>query len=137
MEIEALKADLRRHEGLRLHPYVDTVGKVTIGYGHNLTDLGISKETAEDWLDFDARGAVSDCERLVPHFFDLDEPRQRVLVNMAFNLGIVGLLKFKNMLSACAVGDWATAKLAGLDSTWAKQVGHRADELMQRLFTGE
>ncbi len=125
-EASAILSDLRRDEGLRLELYVDSVGKRTIGYGHNLDDLGISEQIAELVLEEDFASAAADLNRSLPWWKELPEPRRRGLLNMAFNLGLTRLLKFEKMLAALKAGDGEHAAIEALDSDWAKQVGKRA-----------
>jgi len=125
-----------RHEGFRGTPYRDTVDKLTIGYGRNLSDKGISREEAAILLDNDIREAESAVAKAFPWTMEVDRPRFEVLVNMAFNLGIGGLLKFEHMLSAMEAGSWESAAVEMLNSKWAKQVAHRADELAVIMRTG-
>ena len=128
---------LRRDEGLRLHPYTDTVGKLTIGYGRNLSDVGISLEEAEFFLANDVR-KVSDLLRSrLPWFQLLDPARQAVFVNMAFNLGFNGLEGFPKLLAAAAKGHWDDAAGEMSDSLWARQIGDRAARLARQINIGE
>ena len=133
-----LRAQLMRHEGLRLAPYLDTVGKVTIGYGRNLTDTGIAEDEAAFLLENDIEKAASAVQAHLPWAFGgLGEARRAVLVNMAFNLGIGGLLSFKATLSAIQRGRYEEAADHMLDSKWAVQTGNRAVELAEQMRTGE
>lgn len=124
-----LRAQLLKHEGLRLHPYTDTVGKLTIGVGRNLIDRGISEDEAMAMLDSDITAVWQEVNMAIGCFGSLDENRQHVLLNMAFNLGVPRLLKFKKFLAACEAHKWDVAADEMLDSAWAKQVGKRAQEL--------
>lgn len=124
-----LKAQLVRHEGLRLKPYRDTVGKLTIGVGRNLDDVGITEDEAGQLLDNDVTRAYHELVRAVPSFGSLDEDRQHVLLDMAFNLGVPRLLEFKKMLAAVESRDFDQAAAEMLDSRWARQVGRRAETL--------
>ena len=142
MNIGRLTDTLIRHEGSvkkgdRHMPYEDSVGKVTIGYGRNLTDRGISETEARYLLMNDIQDHLSELRKALHWFDSLDEVRQEVLANMAFNLGVPGLLKFKNTLSAVHDGNYTTAAHGMLDSKWASQVGHRAVELAKMMETGE
>jgi len=133
-----IKAQLVRHEGLRLKPYRCTAGKLTIGIGRNLDDRGISQKEAYAMLERD----IQDCEQWlideIPEVYNkLDEVRQSVLLNMCFNLGIKGLLEFKNTLSFIGAGDWERAANNMLASKWAKQVGMRAIELSEMMRKGQ
>lgn len=128
---------LKRHEGLRLKPYKDTEGKITIGYGHNLTDKGITKHIADMLFYYDLWDTCYQVREKLPYSKDLCEPRQTVLVNMAFNMGINGLLSFTEMLNAVKEKDFKKASKEMLNSKWAKQVGSRAEELAVQMKTGE
>src|ERR1039458_3658844 len=100
---------LKRDEGLRLKPYKDTVGKTTIGYGRNLDDSGISEEEASYLLSNDVERTADMLSQALPAIDKLlmnDNVRWCVLVAMAFNMGINGLLQFHNMLAAVQAGDW-------------------------------
>jgi len=131
-----LRSQLERHEGLRLKPYLDTVGKLTVGYGRNLEDVGISRDEADFMLDNDIDQVERQLET-VDEYRDLDPVRQSVIANMAFNLGFAGLMGFKNMWSAIARRDWDRAADEMLNSKWARQVGVRAVELSEIMRTGE
>jgi len=128
---------VKRHEGLRLKPYKDTVGKLTIGYGRNLEDVGITLEEAELMLEHDLDRALKDAREVIAGFDELDEVRQAVLVDMAFNLGRAGLAGFRNMRAALALGDFERAASEMLDSLWARQVGRRAQELADMMRSGQ
>ena len=127
---------LKRNEGLRLKPYRDSRGFLTIGYGTNL-DAGIDEEEASYLLERRAILAAKELSRVLPWTDQLDPVRRSALNNMAYNLGVPGLLKFKQFLAAMQSGNWAAAKAAGINSLWAKQVGERATELMEQIVTGE
>lgn len=131
-----LLEQLRRHEGLKLKAYRDSVGKLTVGYGRNLDDRGITEEEAGFMLDNDIDAVVADLERM-PLYLGLDPVRQVVLANMAFNMGLPTLLTFSRMLGALADQDWQRAADEMLDSKWARQVGSRADELSELMRLGE
>jgi len=132
-----LKSVLIRHEGLKLKPYKDTVGKLTIGVGRNLEDRGISKEEALFMLENDIKIVEEELDRTIPWWRKLDSVRQEVLVNMAFNLGVPKLLRFKKFLKALQEGNYGQASFEMLNSLWAKQVGRRAKELAYAMEKGE
>lgn len=136
MNRQLLRSQLERHEGLRLKPYHDTVGKLTIGYGRNLEDVGISRDEADFMLDNDIDQVERQLET-VDEYRDLDSVRQAVIANMAFNLGFAGLMGFKNMWAAIGRRDWESASEEMLNSKWARQVGVRAVELSEIMRTGE
>jgi len=133
----ALVANLIRDEGLRLKPYRDTVGKLTIGIGRNLDDRGISRDEAMTLLQNDIDAHLREVKAALPWLVSLDEVRQRVLVNMAFNLGVPKLLEFRNTLQAIANGDWKKAAAGMRASLWAKQVGQRAERLARMMESGK
>ena len=128
-----LIADLTRDEGLRLKPYKDTVGKTTIGIGRNLDDVGITKAEAEYLLENDIDKVAAQLTARLPWWQGLDEPRQRAVANMAFNLGIDGLLKFTATLAALRAGDNKAAAYHALNSKWAEQVGARAQRIAKLM----
>ena len=132
-----LQDQLVRDEGLRLKPYKDSVGKLTIGIGRNLDDVGISKDEAMVLLSNDILAATKSLETAFPWTMALDEVRLAALINMTFNMGIGGLAKFKNFLAACQQGNWTEARNQMLDSIWAEQVGARAQRLAIQVETGE
>lgn len=130
---------LRRHEGLRLKPYRDTVGKLTIGVGRNLDDVGISKEEALWMLQDDIARAEMDARKVFrrlwhPEIFST--ARHAVIVSMVFNLGLTRFRKFKKMIAAVQAQDWHRAADEMLNSKWARQVGRRARELAKMMREG-
>jgi len=137
MNLTRLEKRLAEHEGTRLKPYKDSVGKLTIGIGRNLDDNGISKDEAYYMLSNDIRIAVDICLKLFQNFKMLGDIRQEILVEMAFQLGESGLSKFKKMIKAVTAWDFKTAAKEGRNSKWYKQVPKRAEELMQILETGD
>lgn len=126
----------RKFEGLRLKPYKCPAGKLTIGYGHNLEDNGITKEVAEKLLKSDLQYADIECLSHIPSYARIDEARKFVLLDMCFNMGISRLLTFKKMLAALQEGYYERAAYEMLNSKWAKQVGRRAKELAEIMKTG-
>jgi lysozyme len=133
---DRLRKQLNLHEGRRLKPYRDTVGKLTIGVGRNLTDRGISPAESDLLLTNDIDEHLHDLLAVAPWINGLDEVRQRVLVDMAFNLGVPGLLKFKSTLAAIKDGRYEDAAKGMLKSLWAKQVKGRATRLAEMMRTG-
>ena len=131
-----LLAQLHTDEGLRLKPYRDTVGKLTIGYGRNLDDRGITQHEAEALLVNDLRYAEAEIERAFSWFTGLGSVRQAVLLNMAFNLGVPRLLGFNRMIDALQRHAWDEAAVEMLDSKWSRQVGERSTRLAQQMRSG-
>jgi len=133
MDIEALKDQLILHEGLKLEPYECTAGKLTIGVGRNIEDIGITEDEARYLLDNDILRVCDELDRNLPWWRDLSDARQRVLVDMVFNLGISRFMQFQNTIAAIESGDYETAAGEMLDSRWANQVGNRAKTLSRMM----
>lgn len=120
---------LKRHEGFRGAPYQDTEGVWTIGYG--LTN--ITKEEAETIL----RMRVETLRKqLELHLYSLDPARQDVILNMAYNLGVLGVMGFQRMWAAIYRHDYEEAARQMLNSKWRRQVGQRAVELARIMESG-
>ena len=120
-------------EGLRLKPYRCTAGKLTIGVGRNLDDRGITEPEALGLLDNDIRRVWSEVMSSLPWAIRAPEVVQDVLVNMGFNLGLGGLLGFKQTLAHLEAREYGKAADAMLDSRWAGQVGERAQRLARQI----
>lgn len=129
--IPRLLLDLKRDEGLMLKPYKDTVGKLTIGYGRNLDDVGITKEEAEYLLANDVQSHINDVVARWPWIVDRPIKVRLAFFNMAFNLGVNRLAGFKQMIDAIYRDDYKAAANHALDSKWAQQVGRRALRIAQ------
>lgn len=145
---DLLRQTLIADESLRRLPYLDCCGKywrlctcaqkgkLTIGVGRNLDDVGISVPEANVLLDDDIDAAVAQCSQAFGWFATLDSVRQGVLVNMTFNLGIDGLKQFTQTLAAIERRDYPGAAKLMLQSKWADEVGGRAARLAARMETG-
>jgi lysozyme len=120
-------------ESLQLKPYTDSVGKLTIGIGRNLTDNGITQSEATYLCINDIDKAIKDLQFYLPSFDSYPDMVQLVLTDMTFNMGIYELLKFKNTLMFIKSGDYKSAAEEMLNSKWAKQVGQRAIDLSEIL----
>lgn len=118
---------IKRHEGFRQYPYKCTAGKLTIGYGRNLDDVGISREEADYLLDMDLDKHTEELDKVITWAVPRDV--YAVLVDMHYNLGHERFMQFKNMLAALKKLDFKGAAKEMLDSKWAKQVPNRAAEL--------
>lgn len=136
MDADALIAQLRIDEGVRLKPYTDSVGKTTIGIGRNLTDVGISGDESDALCFNDIKTVVADLDRDLPWWRQQTEDRQQILANMSFNMGIERLLGFHDMLAAVQAGDFGRAADEMLNSLWAKEVHARAQRLAARMRGG-
>jgi lysozyme len=131
-----LEEQLINDEGFMSKPYKDTVGKVTIGYGRNLDDVGISRSEAYAMLQNDIIKVRSELLVKIPFFKNLTDGRQNALINMAFNMGTGGLLKFVNTLKLIEQKNYIQASIELLNSKWAKQVGFRAERIANQIKNG-
>jgi lysozyme len=136
MNIEALKKQLEIDEGRRERIYKDSVGKITCGVGRNLSDVPFSDDEIDLMLNNDVNKVCRQLDDKLPWWKNLTDVRQQVLANMAFNLGINGLLGFKNTLGMIQTGNYSGAAKAMLDSKWAMQVGNRANRLSDMMKRG-
>lgn len=127
---------LIRHEGLKLKPYRCTAGKLTIGVGRNIEDNGITEVEARMMLRNDIEVSRSPLLKL-KWFTELNPARQDVVINMVFNLGLSRFLKFKKTIAFLQDKQWENASIEMLNSSWAKQVGNRAQELAAIIVTGK
>ena len=125
---------LMKHEGFEPKVYTDSTGYLTIGYGTNLEE-GISKEQAQAMLEIHIKAIVKEV-MAIPYADRLDEARFYVILDMAYNMGVPRLRKFKKMWEAIGEKDWENASYEMLDSLWARQVGNRATELSQVMKSG-
>jgi lysozyme len=128
---------LKRDEGSRFKPYRDSRGKLTIGIGRNLDDVGLFQKEIEFLLANDVAFAEAGVNVNLPWSAQLDEPRRMVLVNMCFNMGVTKLLGFVHFLASAKAGEYAKAAEEMLNSAWALQVGPRAIRLSKQMESGE
>lgn len=131
---------LRDEEGEVLSAYQDHLGFWTIGVGHLIDKRkggAISPYISSLLLESDIADKASDLDKSLPWWRDLDEVRQAVLLGMAFQMGINGLLGFKNTLAMVKSGNYAGAANGMLNSLWAKQTPARAKRMSEQMRTGE
>lgn len=146
---ESLIASLQAHEGYRPFVYDDGTGKrlepgdtltgnPTIGYGWALNKLPMSLEQATAHLRETVQEIVFALDHRLPWLRGLDDVRRNVFYELAYNLGINGLLGFPKMLAAAEAHDWPTAKAELLDSDWAREdvSPERSTALSTRLALG-
>jgi lysozyme len=138
--IERFKDDLKRHEGVVLQVYPDSVGLPTVGVGHlvrpedNLQiGQNITPEQCEALLEKDTTSAIQGCEQMFLDFNDMGEELQLILANMMFNLGPERLAGFKKFLAAVKERDYQRAADEMMDSQWYHQVKERSKELVARM----
>ena len=128
---------IRKNEGEVLTPYKDSRGILTIGVGHNLT-YGISKAASDFIFKEDLDKAEEALKNNLPDIYNsLDANRQLVLLDLCFNMGIGGVLKFKKMLAALTAKDYELAARELLDSSYARMLTSRAKKNAEILSSGE
>lgn len=148
-DIELIKHVLSADEGIRLYPYLDccgdpwrkcdcvSKGKLTIGIGRNLDDVGITEVEAFLLLENSIISSIIDVERSFGSWFStLTFPRKMVIICMSFNIGVSGLRAFQKMIKSLSSGDFSSAADHMLKSKWAEQVGKRAIRLAETMRTG-
>jgi len=131
---------LKRDEGEVLHAYQDTLGYWTIGIGILIDKKkggGLRPEESEFIFNNRLRILTEDLDKRIPWICKLDPARRGVLVNMAFQMGINGLLKFHNTLNTVEKGNYRLASEQMLQSLWATQTPARAQRLSNQMATGE
>ena len=131
---------LRDEEGEVLHAYEDHLGFTTIGVGRLLDKRkggGISAEESAYLLYNDISKSERELDKAIGWWRDLSEPRQAVLLGMAFQMGAAGLLGFKNTLSMVKSGDYTGAAANILIAKWAKQTPGRAKRMSDQMRLGE
>ena len=136
-QLENLKHDLLLDEGFRQYPYKDINGILTIGIGRNLEQKGISLAEAKGLLQNDIAETWNELVKLIPWFVNLDPIRQNVLMNLAFNLGVSGLMGFKKTLEYAKKADFSNAAKELLDSKAARQLQKRYQRLAYELEFGK
>jgi lysozyme len=143
MTSDALIADLKRDEGLRLAAYPDPLSggdPWTIGYGHTGPEvkagLAWTQNQAEAALAADVDNTCAELDGRLPWWLELDPVRADVIANMAFNLGVPKLLTFTTFLALVKSGHYARAALDVLGTEWARQVGRRSRRLSLQMSTG-
>jgi lysozyme len=137
---------LTHHEGTRQFPYDDvtgnqillpTNGKITIGKGFNLTDVGLFPEEIDFILKNRVEKTEIEVERAFPWYNELDDVRKAVILDMAYNMGVPTLKTFRNTLAMVKDGRYVAASQNMLRSLWARQVKGRARRLAKMMETGQ
>jgi lysozyme len=129
---------LKLHEGVRRFPYKDTKGNITIGIGRNLTGKGLSESEIYFLLENDINEAQRDLFINLSWTLGLDKVRQVALIDMCFNMGIKGLLTFKNTLPLIKNGKYEQAAKNLRKSKWYKDVkSGRGERIIGMIVTGK
>lgn len=132
-------AQIKSDEGLVLHAYTDSLGFLTIGYGRLIDKRkngGITEKEAEYLLSHDIAYKLGQLYAKLPWITKLNDARKGVLLNMAFQLGVAGLMGFKNTLTKIESGDYEGASVNMLQSKWATQTPNRAQRMAEQMRTG-
>lgn len=127
---------IQAHEGFRPHPYKDSVGKLTIGHGRNLTDVGISVAEALDLLRHDVADAIAELEKYT-WYAGLNPARQGALIDMMVNMGSERFREFTLMINDLSVGNFHAAAAEMRKSKWYHEVGARSVKDAYQVETGE
>jgi lysozyme len=128
---------LKKDEGERLKPYRCTAGKLTIGVGRNLEDVGITKEESDYLLTNDISRVTVEISRHLPWALKLDDARFSVVLSMVFQMGMGGVKNFRKFLTALQMGDYTKASIEMLDSKWAQHDSPaRAKRMANTMKTG-
>ena len=143
MDLVKLREQLEIDEGVKYDIYLDHLGYPTFGIGHLITEddpehdqpvgTEVSKERVEEAFEKDCEWVVRDCHKLYDSFDDLPEEVQQIVANMMFNLGYPRLSAFKGMKAGVDSQDWNEAADQMVDSRWYRQVGARAERLVERM----
>ena len=158
MDTSQAETRIAEYEGKRAHVYTDTAGHPSVGIGVNLDRHGAKEALEAVGADYDKvrageqdltddqisklfqqdlNQAISDAGSAVSNFSTLNDPRQFVVVDMIFNLGSAGFGQFHHAISAIESQDWETAGEQMKQSSWYSQVGHRAENDVEMMKTGE
>lgn len=143
MDLIKLREQLEIDEGVKYEIYKDHLGYPTFGIGHLVTDSDpefgydvgtpVSEQRVEEAFDIDVQVVLRECDKLYPDFDNLPEEVQQIIANMMFNLGRPRLSKFKGMKKGVDEKNWNTAADEMVDSRWYRQVGKRAERLVERM----
>lgn len=129
-----LRPQLRLHEGVKRFPYRDTVGKLSIGVGRNLTDRGLSDDEIEYLLTNDIIHVTGVLDQLIPWWNTLDDVRARVIADMAFNMGPYFVRKWPIFVEQVRMGEFTAASRNMSSTVWARQVGNLEGQRAWRLI---
>lgn len=132
-----LESIIKKHEGLKNYVYFDSVGVATIGCGRNISPSGPG--LSDDECLYLLRNDIKRCRESLEKYtwyIKQDQVRKDAIVELVFNLGLSGFLKFKNTINMLACKDYISAAKALLNSKWAKQVHGRANNIADRIRTG-
>lgn len=138
--MKELKKQLEQEEDRKYSAYRDHLGYLTIGVGRLIDPRKggrLSDEEIDFMLDNDVQERYDALSVALPWFLNLDPARQGALLNMAFQLGLAGLLGFVTTLDHVAHGRYEEAAEQMLRSKWARQTPERAARVSKQMRTGE
>lgn len=143
MDKEKLCEQLKIDEGCIYEVYKDHLGYPTFGIGHLITEndpefeqpvgTPVSSERVLVAFEQDIKTVISDCCKLLDNFYAYPEEVKQIVANMMFNLGYTRLSKFRNFKAALEAREWNRAADEMVDSRWYRQVGKRAERLVERM----
>ena len=143
MNMEKLREELEKDEGVKYEVYLDHLGYPTFGIGHLITDddpecgapvgTKVDSDRVKEAFETDVESVLSHCEQLYVQFEHLPEEAKLIIANMMFNMGRTRLSKFKGMKRGVDARDWNSAADEMIDSKWYNQVTRRADRLVVRM----
>lgn len=128
---------IKLHEGLRIKVYTCPAGKLTVGYGRNLEERGLTESEAAILLENDIQDMTEKLSSRYFWFWKLGAVRRAVVIDMSYNLGLAGFHGFQNMIRAIEMSDYGKAATEMLDSRWSKQVGQRSHRLAQMMRSNQ
>ena len=120
---------IKAHEGYEPMVYQCTEGHDTIGVGFKVDDLFLSEKVCDLILEEKLNDLIPRIERKLSWFRYTQDEVKLVIVNMCYQMGLSGVLKFKRALAAMEIKNWEMAADEMLDSLWARQTSRRANEL--------
>ncbi len=136
MLLKRAASKIELEEGWEEKMYKCPAGYLSVGFGFNLEAIKMPKPVAELWISI----IITDINKKlveVDGYSDLNEARKIVLIDMCYQMGFNGLMKFKNMWAAIRAQDFTRAKFEMLDSNWARQTPNRADRNSKAMESGE
>lgn len=132
-----VRNQLANDEGFRENVYTDSKGFLTIGFGFNLEKQGLPMSVALEWLDLLMFNIESQLSKSISFWYDLNDARKGVLINMAYHMGVGNLMNFRGMLKALGSKDYVGAADEMKDSVWYKDFTARASRLIKIMLSGE
>jgi lysozyme len=121
---------IKINEGFRGDVYKDHLGFDTVGFG---TKMPLDEDEAELLLTHRLKKKIKEIEAKEPYINKLPLEKQEIVIEMAYQMGVTGVMNFKNMWVALKENDYKTAGAEMLDSLWAKQTPNRAKELSDKM----